>query len=279
MFRDQTLRIRAEEALREHSAEQATLLDSLPIQLWYLLDPETYGMVNQAHADFLGRTKDGLAQRKLADCLSPEDRRVYGSKQVFNDPRKVYREQWVYDGSGFRRLLAITQVPQFAVDQKIDHVVCFGQDITEFRNIEQELKRSEREKRLILESTTELIVLQDKRHRIIWANRAAGDSVGQRVEDLVGRHCFEIWMGKASPCQDCPVKEALHGRRAEQEIQTPDGRFWRVNTDPVYDQKDSLIGVVETALDITDKKLAEIQLKQEKDGSSTQAVEFPAATT
>jgi PAS domain-containing protein len=46
---------------------------------------------------------------------------------------------------------------------------------------EKELQKSERDKDLILNAISELVVYQDRDHRIIWANKAAAESVGQSV--------------------------------------------------------------------------------------------------
>jgi len=139
-------------------------------------------------------------------------------------------------------------------------------DVTERKQARDALKESEREKKMILESTSEIIVFQDKRYKIIWANKAAGDSVGLKAEELTDRYCYEIWGKRSCPCDNCPVKKTRISNKAqEEEIKGPDGLIWEVRSAPVYDQNNSLLGFVQTALDISDKKQAEIELKLEKD--------------
>ncbi|MFW5953474.1 MAG: response regulator, partial [Candidatus Natronoplasma sp.] len=70
----------------------------------------------------------------------------------------------------------------------------------------RELERSEREKSKILDSTAELIVYQNEKHEVLWANQAASDSVDEEPEDLEGRKCYEIWHGREEPCEGCPVQ-------------------------------------------------------------------------
>ncbi len=114
------------------------------------------------------------------------------------------------------------------------------------------LVRSEKEKSLILEGVSDLVTLQDPELRIQWANRAAGDSVGKKPEELVGRRCHEIWHGRSSPCPGCPVVEALRtGSYQENEITTPDGRVWLIRARPLRDESGKIIGAVETTTEIT----------------------------
>jgi len=59
-----------------------------------------------------------------------------------------------------------------------------------WKHTEEALRQSERDKSLILGSLSELISYQDKSLKVIWANKAAGDSVGRSPEELVGRYCY-----------------------------------------------------------------------------------------
>ncbi len=61
------------------------------------------------------------------------------------------------------------------------------QEIQERKAIEAALRRSESEKALILDSTTEMFAYYDLDLCIRWANKAAGDSLGQPAGGLIGR--------------------------------------------------------------------------------------------
>ena len=125
-------------------------------------------------------------------------------------------------------------------------------DITARKEAERALQQAEREKETILDSLTELVVHQDRDLRILWANRAACESVGQRREDVVGRHCYQLWGEGDEPCQDCPVVKAIEaGCRAEVQKTTPDGRTWVIQAAPIRDEEGHVIGGAEIALDIS----------------------------
>jgi diguanylate cyclase (GGDEF)-like protein/PAS domain S-box-containing protein len=142
MFYDQTERKQAEETLRQKNKEQAVLLDFIPTQLWYLCDVETYGAVNQAHADFLGFPKNEIEFQCLDHFLSPEEAEICkkGNVKVYASKKQIHSEEWLYNALGEQRLLAITKTPKLDDDGNVEYLVCSGMDITEQRQYESELK-------------------------------------------------------------------------------------------------------------------------------------------
>ncbi|MFP4545966.1 MAG: PAS domain S-box protein [Methanomassiliicoccales archaeon] len=125
-----------------------------------------------------------------------------------------------------------------AIEQEVEH-----------HRRTRRLERSETEKRKVLESTSELIVYQNLEHEVIWANRAAGESVGRDPKELEGRKCYQIWQGREEPCEECPVEKALEsGGVRKGRIRSPDGREWLVVGNPVWGEDGSIEGSVEVTL-------------------------------
>ncbi len=130
---------------------------------------------------------------------------------------------------------------------------------------EEALRKIEQEKLAILNSISEHVVYQDTEHRILWANKAAAESVDLPPEQLVGCYCYEIWPQRSEPCVGCPVAKAREsGKPQETEITTPDGRAWFIRGYPMRDANDRVVGVVEVTLDITERKRMEDALQAEK---------------
>ena len=129
------------------------------------------------------------------------------------------------------------------------------------------MQESENEKSVILESLLEHIIYQTVDNTIIWANKAAADSVNLLPEELIGRKCYQVWNTLDEPCEGCPVAKSLVTNKPEiNEMTTPDGRIWSVAGYPVRDNDNNIIAVVESTLDITEKKMAEskVQNSEEK---------------
>ena len=131
---------------------------------------------------------------------------------------------------------------------------------------EAALKMAEEEKETILDSLVEHVVYHDMEMRVLWANRAACDSVGMTREEVVGGHCYELWAKRSEACEDCPVQLASQtGQPQAVEKTTPDGRSWYIQGSPVRDSNGDIVGMVELTLDITERKRAEEGLRQVHD--------------
>jgi PAS domain S-box-containing protein len=128
---------------------------------------------------------------------------------------------------------------------------------------QEALRQSEKEKAVILNSLDEVITFQDRELRLIWVNQAAAESIGLERSQICGRHCYEVWSQRSTPCDDCPVLLAIKtGSTQEHEITTPDGRIWYIRGYPVSDEEGNIIGAVEVTKNITEQKRdAEVLLR------------------
>jgi len=138
---------------------------------------------------------------------------------------------------------------------KMTGLIASVDDITHKIMSEKALVKSEREKATILESVSELVTYQDVDLKIIWANRAAAESVQRSQGDLIGRYCYQIWNNRETPCPGCPVNKSLEeGEVCDNEIVSEDGRIWYIRGYPVRNDKNEITGIVEVTQDITEKK-------------------------
>ncbi len=140
----------------------------------------------------------------------------------------------------------------------------------EHMHLKNAFSYAEDQKKTILSSLQEHVVYHDQNLRILWANRAACESVGIPVEKLMGRHCYEIWAKRLDPCEDCPVMASIEtGQPHALEKKTPDGRFWRIKGFPVKDTIGEITGVIELTLEISEQKKAEKELIESKEAQQT----------
>ena len=139
-------------------------------------------------------------------------------------------------------------------------------EVEKLRRAEGEQQESERGKEAILNSLVEHVIHADKEMKILWANRAACESVGLTCEQLLGRHCYEVWLQRSDPCPDCPVVKAMETCRPQEIVKyTPDGRAWFIRGYPVRDANGNIIGAIETNLEITERKRVEEALRESEE--------------
>ena len=118
----------------------------------------------------------------------------------------------------------------------------------------------------ILDALIEHVVYQDMEMKVLWANRAACRSVDLDLEQVVGRHCYEIWAQRSAPCDDCPMKLSREtGQPQSVEKKTSDGRYWHINSSPMFDANGEIVAMVELTLDISERKGMEDALKKSEE--------------
>ena len=134
------------------------------------------------------------------------------------------------------------------------------------KKAEEALRDIEKEKSVVLDSMSELVVHQDLNHRILWANRKAAGSVNMKPEELKGRYCHEMWAKRADPCTGCPLEACIKtGQPQQGEMTTPDGRVWSINGSLIKDENGNVTSVVEVVTNITEHKRVAAELRREKE--------------
>jgi PAS domain S-box-containing protein len=135
----------------------------------------------------------------------------------------------------------------------------------ERERVEEVWGEAEPEKATILDSLNEMVIFQDLEHRVQWANRIAGESVSLPSEELVGRYCYDVWGRGGQACPGCPVAKARKtGKPQAGEMTTRDGRVWLVRGYPIRDANGDVSGLVEMAMDITERKRVVAELQEQK---------------
>lgn len=130
----------AEKELNAKSEEQNILLDNIDIQIWYMKDQEHYGILNQAHADFLGLEKTQVEGKSILD-IDPEkaETAVKHNSWVMENRKRMKTEEWMKGHDGKERLFAVTRTPKFDLAGNLEYVICTASDITERREYEKKL--------------------------------------------------------------------------------------------------------------------------------------------
>ena len=132
-------------------------------------------------------------------------------------------------------------------------------------HLEKDLSSVRNERSLFLSSSAERVIYHDLDLKVKWLNKVAADSAGKKPNDIIGKHCYEIWHGRKKPCKNCPIILARDtGKIHEAEIQGPDGREVYIRGYPLKNENKEVEGILEVTLEITNQKQAEKSLEQIK---------------
>jgi len=136
----------------------------------------------------------------------------------------------------------------------------------EKRQTEEALRESERQLRLIVENTADVIMAYDLDRRLIYVNPAVEKQTGYRVDEL--RHQeFINWVHPQDAPRMMELLEKLYRGQAYSEefrIVTKDGQVkWCLGSwGPLYDEHGRQIGIQGSERDITERKHAEEALAE-----------------
>ncbi len=125
-----------------------------------------------------------------------------------------------------------------------------------FNLIFRNLARSEKNLFSLLEKLPAFVFLQMRDYSIQFANRVFREKFG----DPEGKRCYELLRGCTSPCDECPAMEVFRtGLPQQREWALPDGKFYQIYEYPFRDI-DNSPAVLGLGIDITDRKIAELEL-------------------
>lgn len=141
------------------------------------------------------------------------------------------------------------------------------QEIAERRQAEGALKRSERFLSTIFDSIHDPFCIFDRDFRVVRANEGYARLKNIKVQDLVGRTCYEALEGGTGVCEKCVVERTIISGdpcAKDKEHTLPDGTaMWiEIYTYPIYDEEGRITYVIEYTRDITDRKIAEQERKR-----------------
>jgi diguanylate cyclase (GGDEF)-like protein/PAS domain S-box-containing protein len=133
------------------------------------------------------------------------------------------------------------------------------------RQWEALLQKQRTEHEIILDSVPALVFYKDKENRIVRANKALAEAMQLPREGIEGRTCFELWPNQAEGywADDLDViRSGQPKRNIIERIETPRGTRWlRTDKIPYKDDQGQTLGVIGFAVDITDLKRVEDEIR------------------
>ncbi len=267
IFRDITERKQLEEALRVQSRRFEAFFENTITPLAFLDKDFNFIRVNKAYADADEKEISYFPGRNHFD-IYPSDAKILFEEVVrTKTPFQVFARPFIYTDHPEWGVTYWdwTLVPILDKNGEVEFLVFSLVDVTKGKKTEELIIN-------ILESIDESFVVIDKDYKILSANKAYLSSVNRPIEEVMGRHCYELSHNVYKPCcemglGDCPVNLAFMTGEHHETVHThhdKEGNPTYVET-KAYPQKDSsgeVVSVIEIIVNITEKRKLEEQLRQ-----------------
>jgi len=259
----------AEDNLRQSELKFRTVADFTYDWEYWIAPDGCILYMSQSSERITGYQRDEFVNNPelLIDIIHKDDRRNATNHLNHIEPSGAHIVDFrIITRNGEERWIAHQCHPIFDDGGKFLGRRVSNRDITDRKQIEEALRLSEAQKDAILNGITTNIAFVNDKLEIVWVNKTAAESVGRSPEEMIGSTCHSLWADPVRPCEKCPTVKAFQTKRSEATIMTsPDGRVWEERGEPVVDDRGNLIGVVELAQDITERKrLEEERLEMER---------------
>jgi PAS domain S-box-containing protein len=275
-----TERKRAEEALRESEEKYRALFEDSRDAVFISTRDGKLTSSNQAFLDLFGYTREeaiGLDVRKT--YANPDDRlklqQEIERKGEVKDFELRLRKK---DRAELDCLLTAT------VRQSQDGVILGYQgiirNITERKQAEEELRQSEENLKIYLESAPDGVFLCDSKGTFLYGNKKAEEIIGYKREELIGKSFLKLnllpakYLAKAGKSLALGAMGKPTGPDDYKAIRKDGSHIWTEITGAIIKQDGKIVGIG-FVRDITERKLAEEALRESKEFSSSLLSDSP----
>lgn len=224
-------------------------------------------LLNKRGCEALGVKEKDLIGKSWFDEVVPVEQRMQ-TKAAFNQiiegtirPYEYY-ENLLVTKKGKIRLFAWNNIHLKNEAGQIIGTLSSGEDITERRRAEDELRRSEEQFRTLIETMNDGLLMVGENMEITYVNKRLAELLGYSTESLPGRSVLEFLADENRKVVEEQWAKRKIGESRPYEIEwvREDGQkvFTIISPRPLVDAKGSFRGSFAVVTDISDRKEAEI---------------------
>lgn len=152
-------------------------------------------------------------------------------------------------------------------------------EIPEFfqrKRLEDELLKSEKTVRALLNAPQDRALLLDTQGRILALNDPAARAFGGDADELIGRNAFELFPPPLSQTRKTHHEQAVRTGRPLRYEDMREGRWMDTTVDPVLDAQGHVARLAVVSRDMTEHKRMQEALRKEKEFNATLIQTSPA---
>ena len=265
-YRLATERKRAEEALWESEEKYRTILDNIEDGYFEVDLAGNLTFFNDSLCRMLGYSRDEMMGMNNRQYMDKE-----GAKRVFREFNRVYTTgkpakgfDWeIIRKDGVRRII---ESPISLIKNSEGEPIGFrgiARDVTERKRAEEALRESEQRLTVALKNAPMVVAHVDRNLRYTWIHNPHPDF---KPEDAIGKRDDELAQTEGAFRLTELKRQVLDGgipaRREISFMLSDRERVYDIYAEPKSDSAGKIIGLTTAALDITERKRAEEEIRQ-----------------
>jgi len=273
--------LRAEQQLQELRSEQAlleALMETVPDDIYFKDRQGKFLRINRAKALRSGLTDPKLAKgRTDADFFQVEHADAsLAQEQAIMDTggALVDQEERLVWPDGHVSWVSATKVPLHDLDGNVIGTVGISRDITKHHDMEEALQAERDRLRTLIDNLPDHIFIKDRESRYITVNTTHVAALGKQSEqELLGLSYRDLVDPKTAAIYENDDRRVMKTGSTlfnrEEEFVTFEGFKRTILTTkvPLRNKAGEIVGLVGICRDITERKLAEEELRRAKDAA------------
>ena len=222
-------------------------------------------LVNDKAVEVIGEKAEEIVGKKWFENYLPasnnqEVKAVFTKMMNAELESAEFYENTIITAKGEERLIAWHNTVLKDSNGQITGTLSSGEDITESRKTQNEIARIAKEWQTTYDASNDGIWILDENNVIIRSNKTAAELFNSNVDDLQGKHCWEIVHNAIQPIEGCPVQRVKKSLKRETMELNRGDRWFAIIADPILDEKGNYAGAVHVVNDITESKLRQEKL-------------------
>ena len=269
-FRDVTEQKQALKALQKSEERHRVYFENIS-DVIFSIDPD-FRIVDMSPSveRILGYPPEEMIGKPIQDLnvLEPDSlEKAFSDIMTVLTGERIPLSQYKFIAKDGTRKFGEVSLSPLTRDGKVVAMVSVARDITERKSIEDALKQSKEQYRIVLEANPDPVVVYDMEGKVTFLNMAFSNVFGWRLEECIGQKMDVFVPEDAWPETTIMINKVISGENfsgIETRRSTKEGRIIPVSiSGAIYrDANGNPMGSVINLRDITDQKELETQLQQ-----------------